>query len=253
MRQLRLTDAWIRWADIPGSTDSVRVFLHGLGAASTFDYSEIAVHPALRTTGHRSLLIDLFGFGYSDRPRDFGYTLTEHADAVAAVLDAEHVRGAELVGHSMGGAVALVLAARRPELVGSLTLAEANLRTGGGAWSRRIAEWEEDAFVARGLATFTSAEDDPAYLTTLRAAAPHALYRSAVSLVRATTAELGGFLAEFPGRKAFLVGADSRPYDEEADALAAGARILTVPDAGHPMPTQNPAGYARAVAEASLL
>ena len=35
--------------------------------------------------------------------------------------------GAELVAHSMGGAVAIVLAARRPDLVSRLVLTEANL------------------------------------------------------------------------------------------------------------------------------
>ncbi|MBQ1160618.1 alpha/beta fold hydrolase [Streptomyces smyrnaeus] len=253
MRQLAVigADSYIRWADLPGTGHRVRVFLHGLGASSTFDYAEIALHPALRATGHRSLLVDLLGFGYSDRPREFGYTLEEHADAVAAVLDAEGVRGAEIVGHSMGGTVALALAGRRPELVGALTLAEANLRPGGGAWSSKIAAWPEDEFLAQGMAAFTADESDPGYLATLRACAPHALHRSATGLVRGTATAPGQLFTAYDGPKAYLIGELSRPYEEEDDAVAAGARILTVPSAGHTMPGENPDGFARAVAEAS--
>ena len=71
--------------------------------------------------------MDLPGFGISDRPAGFGYSLEEHADALTSALDAADVRGAEIVGHSMGGAVAIVLATRRPELVARLILANANL------------------------------------------------------------------------------------------------------------------------------
>lgn len=229
------------------------MFLHGLGSSSTHDFPEIATHPALAATDHRSLLVDLLGFGYSDRPTDFTYSLEAHAATVAAVLDAEGVTGAEIVGHSMGGSVALALAASRPGLVGSLTLAEANLRAGGGEWSGKIAEWREEEFLSRGYGEFAAAETDPGYLTTLRLAAPYALHRSAVGLVHGTSPQLAAVLAAFEGPKAFLVGELSRPYGEEEDAVGAGAQVLTVPRSGHVMPLDNPAGLAEALAEASVL
>lgn len=167
------------------------------------------------------------------------------------MLDSEGIRGAEVVGHSMGGAIALALAARRPELVGALTLAEANLRAGGGPWSAKIAAWRESDFVARGMTEFMADETDPGYLTTLRLSAPHALHRSAVGLVRGTSPQLAAMLAAFEGPKTFLIGELSRPYEEEADAVGAGAGVLTVSSSGHTMPSENPDGYARAVAQAS--
>lgn len=261
MRQLEMAGpdgttqgARIRWIDVPASVGvpdaPVRIFLHGLGSSSTHDFPELALHPALAAAGRRSLLIDLLGFGYSDRPTSFGYALEEHADAVAAVLDAEMIDGSEVIGHSMGGSVALALAARRPDLVGSLVLAEANLQAGGGTWSRRIAAWREEEFLDRGIAEYTAAEAEPGYLATLRAADARALYRSAVGLVRGTEPRLQAMLSAFDGPKAFLVGQRSRPCDEEEDARAAGARIWTIPDAGHVMTVDNPDGFARAIAEA---
>ena len=86
------------------------MYVHGLGAASAVYHAHVAARPEL--AGRRSLFVDLPGHGISDRPQDFGYTLEGHADALAAALDAAGVTGAELVAHSMGGPVAIVLAHR---------------------------------------------------------------------------------------------------------------------------------------------
>ena len=44
-----------------------------------------AAQPPL--TDRRRILIDLLGFGYSDRPAEYGYTLEDHADAIAQAMD----------------------------------------------------------------------------------------------------------------------------------------------------------------------
>ena len=114
----------IRWTEAAGDGPP-RVYVHGLGAASAAYHAHIAARPEL--AGRRTLFVDLPGHGLSDRPADFGYSLEDHAAALAAALDAAGVRGAEIVGHSMGGSVAIVLAHRRPDLVSRLVVTEANL------------------------------------------------------------------------------------------------------------------------------
>jgi pimeloyl-ACP methyl ester carboxylesterase len=114
----------IRWTETPG-TEPARVYVHGLGSLSAVYHAHIAARPEL--AGRRSLFVDLPGHGISDRTEDFGYTLDDHADALAAALDAAGLTGAELIAHSMGGAVAVMLAHRRPDLVSRLVLTEANL------------------------------------------------------------------------------------------------------------------------------
>lgn len=259
MRQLRLelpgaAGARIRWLEIPPRDGApaapVRVFLHGLGASSTYHFPEVAQHPDLAPGSALSLLVDLLGFGYSDRPGTFDYAPLDHAAAVAELLDAEQIRGADVIGHSMGGSVGLALAALRPELVGRLVLAEANLVAGRGGWSRWIAGWREDDFLVRGIAEYAAHTASPAYTATLRLADPAAVFRSATGLFRGTEPELADVLAGFGGPKAFLVGELSRPCDEEQDARAAGARVLTVPGSGHLMPLENPCGFARTIARA---
>ncbi|MFE7139451.1 alpha/beta fold hydrolase [Streptomyces sp. NPDC057644] len=114
----------MRWVELPGE-EPARVYVHGLGATSPAYFAEVAVHPLL--AGHRSLLVDLLGYGHSDRPADFDYTLESHADALAGVLESAGVSGAEVIAHSMGGSVAVVLAVRHPHLVSRLVLIDANL------------------------------------------------------------------------------------------------------------------------------
>lgn len=86
--------AYIRWTEAEGEGPA-RVHVHGLGAASGPYTAHLSAYPEL--AGRRTLYVDLPGFGISDRPADFGYTLEEHADALAAVLDAAAVRGTEVV------------------------------------------------------------------------------------------------------------------------------------------------------------
>ncbi len=114
----------IRWTESPGE-EPARVYVHGLGSVSSVYHAHIAARPEL--AGRRSLFVDLPGHGISDRPADFGYTLEDHAVALAAALDAAGVSDADLIAHSMGGSVAIVLAGRRPDLVSRLVLTEANL------------------------------------------------------------------------------------------------------------------------------
>ena len=70
---------------------------------------------------YRVYALDLPGHGTSAKDVGDGST-SVLADAVVAVLDALGAARAHLVGHSMGGAVALVAAARDPARISSLTL-----------------------------------------------------------------------------------------------------------------------------------
>ncbi len=65
---------------------------------------------------HRVIALDLLGHGGSEKPES-GYTIENQASLVAQALDRLGVRDAEVVGHSLGGAVAVGLADRSPQLV----------------------------------------------------------------------------------------------------------------------------------------
>ncbi|MGW0908498.1 alpha/beta fold hydrolase [Streptomyces sp. NPDC002853] len=248
MRQARFDaqGSCVRWTESEGSVPA-RVYVHGLGAASSVYHAHIAARAELH--GRRSLFVDLPGHGISDRPADFGYSLEDHADALAAVLDAAQVTGAEIVAHSMGGSVAIVLAHRRADLVSRLVLTEANLDPNPAvtAGSSNIAAYEEEDYVADGHARVLDTIG-PLWAATMRLADPRALHRSATGLVRGTQPTMRAMLVELPVERVFLQGARSGELPGAEELSASGVTVVTVPKAGHNVMFDNPEVFASAVA-----
>lgn len=188
----RNTQAFIRYFDFPGDAPAV-VYLAGLGLASTAIYPRVVVETGL--SDWRSILVDLFGCSYSDRPEHFNYSIEEHASTLSGFLDHIGARQYILVGHSLGGAIAIELAAKRPNLVVQLILAEANIDAGGGSWSRKIADQSESDFMRIGYAESIANQHSAALaadtasavaLGMWHVASPLGIYRSAVSVVKGT-------------------------------------------------------------------
>jgi pimeloyl-ACP methyl ester carboxylesterase len=98
-----------------GDWDRTVVLLSSLGVSRR---SWAAVGPVLGER-HRCLAVDLPGHGDS-RPAAHFMTISGFADALAAMLDAEGVRNAVVVGNSMGATVGTALADTRPDLVSEL-------------------------------------------------------------------------------------------------------------------------------------
>ena len=94
------------------------LMIQGLGTdISGWTLQRLAFSPRYRT-----IALDNRGAGRSDKP--FGrYRLEEMADDAVAVLDAAGVDRAHVMGASMGGAIAQLVALRHPERVQSLILA----------------------------------------------------------------------------------------------------------------------------------
>jgi pimeloyl-ACP methyl ester carboxylesterase len=94
------------------------LLVHGLGGAAS---NWLALAPLL-LPGRRVLVPELPGHGGSE-PLPAAANLNAYADRLALVAEREGVSGAGVVGHSLGGAIVLRLAIRRPELVRRLVLA----------------------------------------------------------------------------------------------------------------------------------
>lgn len=236
----------VRWTETPGA-EPARVYVHGLGAASAVYHAHVAARPEL--AGRRSLFVDLPGHGISDRPEGFGYTLDDHADALAVALDAAGVTGAEVVAHSMGGSVAIVLASRRPDLVSRLVLTEANLDPfpPSTAGSSGIASYQEDAFVDGGHARVLE-KVGPLWAATMRLADPRALHRSAVGLRNGSQPVMRTILEGLAIERVYLQGERSGELAGRETLEAAGVRVVTVSGAGHNVMFDNADAFVAAVA-----
>lgn len=93
------------------------VFLHYWGGSSRTWDDVIAALPNM----YRTVAPDHRGWGDSDQPES-GYALADLADDAQRVIEALALRRFVLVGHSMGGKVAQLLAARRPQGLAGLVL-----------------------------------------------------------------------------------------------------------------------------------
>jgi pimeloyl-ACP methyl ester carboxylesterase len=70
---------------------------------------------------HRVVAVDLLGHGGSEKPTS-GYSIRNQARLVSEALGQLRVEGAEVVGHSLGGAVAVALAQGAPRRVGRVVI-----------------------------------------------------------------------------------------------------------------------------------
>lgn len=100
------------------------VFVHGFAAALTTWDDIRGMFPAER---YRLYLLDLKGFGFSDKPKDGRYRPEDQAAIVLAFLEGLGLRRAVLAGHSLGGGIVLLAALQaaatsRRELIGGLIL-----------------------------------------------------------------------------------------------------------------------------------
>lgn len=109
----------LNFRETPGPAGGERAFfVHGLGGSST-NFTEVAT----AMSGYlRGTSIDLPGYGVSDPAPRGDYSIETQARCVVASIEATGGGPVHLVGNSMGGLISVYVAARRPDLVRTLTL-----------------------------------------------------------------------------------------------------------------------------------
>jgi pimeloyl-ACP methyl ester carboxylesterase len=127
--ELVSTDAgelFVRSAPAPEGAEPA-LFVHGLGGSATnwTDLMDLLRKPPAGRPDEPALAcdaVDLPGFGFSPVPASGDYSIDAMATAVGELIDRRGHWPVHLVGNSLGGAVCVRLAARRPDLVRTLTL-----------------------------------------------------------------------------------------------------------------------------------
>lgn len=117
--QSRLRDGVRLAFEEAGGGEPALLFVHGWCCNRSYFAPQIA-HFGAR---HRVIALDQRGFGQSDAPTQ-DYTIEGFADDLAWLCGELGVARPVLVGHSLGGAVALATAARRPELPRAVALCD---------------------------------------------------------------------------------------------------------------------------------
>jgi pimeloyl-ACP methyl ester carboxylesterase len=97
----------------------VLLFIHGLaGQMHNFTHSLLA----RLSRDFRVVILDRPGSGYSTRPADAAATLSAQARIISRFCQELELGRPLVVGHSLGGAIALALALNHPDVVGGLAL-----------------------------------------------------------------------------------------------------------------------------------
>ena len=131
------------------------VLLHGFPASGHLWAEVVPLLPA----GHRVVVLDLLGYGRSDRPAGRGVDILAHARRVVQVLDELHIPRACLVGHGIGGGIAQSIAVREPQRVSHLALVDS---VAFGTWPTI------EARLARAVLPFAQLFPPDALVTLLR-------------------------------------------------------------------------------------
>lgn len=111
--------ARVHFQEFGHSNDPTLLLIHGY-TASTYVWRSAA--PLLADEGFHVVAPDLLGFGYSEKPRWFDYSIESQARMIARFMDRLGIGRATIVGSSYGAAVAATLALDYAERVEKLVL-----------------------------------------------------------------------------------------------------------------------------------
>jgi pimeloyl-ACP methyl ester carboxylesterase len=231
------------------------VWIHGLGEWS-LGFDATTRHAAL--SGFTHTLPDLPGYGRSfwpeALPAEGTDSLSDLADRLAAWV-AERPP-AVLIGHSMGGVLATLVAERTA--VRAVVDVDGNLSRGDCTYSAQADSFTAEDFAAHGLeamrdAVYRDATTDPAlraYHGALHLASPFVFHRNAVDLVRLSVTEtLAGRLAAVRAPVLFVAGVPDGICAHSRTLLDRhGVRWVGVSPAGHWVYVDQPDAFAGAVA-----
>jgi 3-oxoadipate enol-lactonase len=233
------------------------LFLHGIGGSAESYRGQLDHFGASRHT------LAWIMPGYSGTPSPAEPTFPAFADAVLRLLDAADLHRVHLVGHSLGGFIALELAARGTGRLASLTLYSTTAAFGrpDGEWQRQfIAERLAPLAAGRSMREIATGLVDglisPRASASARAAAiaamaavPAAAYRAALHLL--VTFDRRDTLPHLAVPTLLIAGAEDRtapaPVMQRMAEKIPGAEIVVLDGVGHLAHVEAPQSFDRAL------
>ncbi len=116
---IEVDGATVHYQEFGEQTNPTLLLIHGY-TASTYVWKTVA--PLLAAQKFHVIAVDLVGFGYSDKPEWFDYTIASQARVIERLMNRLGIGKATIIGSSYGGAVAATLALDYAERVEKLVL-----------------------------------------------------------------------------------------------------------------------------------
>ncbi|KAJ5336170.1 uncharacterized protein MYU51_014929 [Penicillium brevicompactum] len=235
------------------NTNPPILFLHGFGSCKE-DLADIVVNPRLQH--HGFIAFDAPGCGHSDSDNLSATDIPFLVATAEAILSHFQITKFHLMGHSMGGLTALLLAHRHPDRVLSFVDIKGNLASEDCFLSRQIfsvpsddPEAFLDAFITRTRET--KSFGNPLYASTLRArvraGAVRAIFESMVQL--SDSGDLLGMFLGLPCPKMFMFGDENRGLSYLGRLEKEGVELAQIPESGHFPMYSNPVEMWRRIAD----
>lgn len=114
-------DITLHYLDI-GSGEDVVIWLHGSGPGASGHSNFKGNYPEFAAAGYRNIVLDLPGFGRSDKPETVHYDLDFFLTCLNHFIRALDLPPVTLLGNSLGGAIALGQTLAHPDTVKQLIL-----------------------------------------------------------------------------------------------------------------------------------
>ncbi len=235
------------------------LMIHGL--VGSLDYFD----PRSRISAAEVATLDLLGYGaYQDTP-DEELSLAAQADHVLRFLSQREADRVVLAGHSMGGAVAMLAAARIPQTVAGIINIEGNFTLKDAFWSERIASESPEAWSARfdamradvaGWLRRCGVEPSGQRVARATRILDHQPARTIQAMARATLKETGDRKYLEAVSRVLDSGVDIHLLSGQRSAAAwdvpefvrAAARSYTeIPSTGHMMMLEDPDAFCRTI------
>ncbi|KYC45941.1 MAG: Proline iminopeptidase [Candidatus Methanofastidiosum methylothiophilum] len=112
------------YIDVNTKSENTIVLLHGFGGSST---NWLPVIPSLEKEGYRVVAVDLKGFGLSQKKSNEDYSHPSQVEFVDSFVNKLELKKFILVGHSMGGNIAIMYYQKYPGKVEKLILVSASI------------------------------------------------------------------------------------------------------------------------------
>lgn len=265
----------LTYVELGPATGRPVIFLHGLGSNLKFWRYQL---DEMARAGHHVFAIDMLGYGKSDKPASFPYTMEAMAEVVRAFIARVLPDGPKpaLVGHSMGGQLSLSFAIRFPDELDALVL---TAPAGFEEFGDRERRWLERAFSVNLVAGATEYEiwgnvaynnfyrwrpelewlieervrniKDPSFksyayaqVKSVRGLTANEFIRQNLDKVKVPTVIIHGDKDRLIPNP-FMHGGSTRGVMEYGHANIAGSRLVTLVDCGHSVQLDCPEEYNR--------
>ena len=231
------------------SQDIPVVFIHGLGSAAS-DYEEAFLRPVL---SERIMIApDLIGFGESDKPKDFSYDLLDQVKILDSLLEKLNYPCVDLVAHSMGGVIGILLGVQFGSRIRRLIVAEPNLVPENAQISQRICSYGSLEEFSKHFDTFIGKYNRPnnsssyRFYNTLSQTTPEAIFKSACSLLEYAKGDMYKNFLQLDIPREYIKAEKSWQIISEQQLFEFSDRNIgfhVVPEAGHGMMGDNPKDF----------